>query len=48
MKKRFLMFLMAASALFGLKAQDNIIDRVEWVVGDKRKALDCQWTEIRW
>ena len=35
MKKRILVCLMAASALFGLKAQDNIIDRVEWVVGDK-------------
>ncbi len=35
MRKRLFLGLLAASSLLGLRAQDNIIDRVEWVVGDK-------------
>lgn len=35
MKRVFLYFVLVVFALAGVKAQDNIIDRVEWVVGDK-------------
>lgn len=35
MKKIFLYCVFAVTALFGAAAQDNVIDRVEWVVGDK-------------
>ena len=35
MIKRLFLGLLAATVLLGVQAQDNIIDRVEWVIGDK-------------